>query len=464
MPPQQPRRKPPAADHSGPRIDDHRPRPQRRSPRTAARPRGRQTPASRTQTRIRPESAQNRQNPHCPRRRRSKNATGSVLSDFSRGSGVYNLAIRSARQAPPRQRERGIRYSRQVKTPAEAYAGPGSKPRPSEEEPPETDPCRHHRTAGSATTPTPRRRHAPRTPGGPSRLDSSHAPGRPVSPPCRRRPDHRSARTPPGASRLVPHTLGAALPVLCAARRLAVEERTNRCANAATRSRSISLAPRKKKSEAPHTRQRRPPLAVKCAELPQLPQRSTGRRNPTPQHPRSAANRIARRRRASPPDQSRKFSRWGRPGFRRPAPPGRQAHVYAPHNRSPRPTAKARRTCQGLLHYRTGGKRAAARRKRFKRFSPSRIQATARPACVRRTSCRRNQGEKRMNPVMKVPCQNRPPLLPTGRWSGGRMRRGGGAIASTMRAKARARSAASRPRDSPCTYMCVNICQYMLQL
>ena len=39
-----------------------------------------------------------------------------------------------------------------------------------------------------------------------------------------------------------------------------------------------------------------------------------------------------------------------------------------------------------------------------------------------RTSCRRNQGEKRMNPVMKVPCQNRPHLLPTGRRSGGQGR------------------------------------------
>ena len=243
--------------------------------------------------------------------------------------------------------------------------------------------------------------------------------GRPISPPCRRRPDHRSARTPPGASRLVPHTLGAALPVLCAARHLAVKERTNRRANAATRSRSISGTPRKKKSEAPHTRQRPPPLAVKCAELPQLPQLSTGRRNPIPQHPRSAANLIARRCGASPPDQSRKCSRWGKPGFRRPAPPGRQAHVCASHHRTPRTTAKARRTCQGLLHYR----RAANSRRppqAVKRFSPSRIQATARPACARRTSCHRNQGEKRMNPVMKAPCQNRPHLLSPGRRSGGR--------------------------------------------
>ena len=250
---------------------------------------------------------------------------------------MEDLAIRSARQAPPSQRERGIRYSRQVKTPAEAYAGPGSKPRPSEEEPPETDPCRHHRTAGSATTPTPRRRHAPRTPGGPQRLDSSHAAGRSISPPCRRRPAHRSARTPPGTWPPRSARTGAPMPqpglVLSAWRRA------------------------RKNSAAPHTRQRPPPLAVKCAELPPLPQRSTGRRNPIPQHPHSAANRIARRRRTSPPDQSCKCSRWGRPGFRRPAPPGRQAHVCAPHNRSPRTTAKARRTCQGLLHYRTGGKR-----------------------------------------------------------------------------------------------------------
>ena len=73
-----------------------------------ARPRGQKTPASRTQSRIRPESAANRQNPHFRRSGRSKNATGSVLSDFFRGSGLEDLAIRSARQAPPSQRERGI--------------------------------------------------------------------------------------------------------------------------------------------------------------------------------------------------------------------------------------------------------------------------------------------------------------------------------------------------------------------
>ena len=328
-PAQQSGRKPSAAGHSGPHIDagatsnqapahphtdDHRPRPQRRSPRTAARPRGRQTPASRTQTRIRPESAQNRQKRHFPRRRRSPNATGGVLSDFSRGSGTWKT-LRFAAQDRPRPASEGEESDTAARSKRQRRRMPAQ------------DQSRVRQTR--------------------SHQKQIHA-GIIAQPAAQQRPHHAAATR---------RVRRAALPVLCAARHLAAEERTSRRANAATRSRSISGAPRQKKPEAPHTRQRPPPLAVKCAELPQLPQRSTGRRNPTPQHPRSAANRIARRRRASPPDQSRKFSRWGRPGFRRPAPPGRQAHVYAPHNRSPRPTTKARRTCQGLLHYRTGGKR-----------------------------------------------------------------------------------------------------------
>ena len=265
------------------------------------------------------------------------------------------------------------------------------------------------------------------------------------------------ARTPPGASRLVPHTLGAALPIL-AARRLAVEERTNRRANAATRSRSISLAPRQKKSAAPHTRQRPPPLAVQCAELPPLPQRSTGRRNPIPQHPQQRRKSDRSQARSQPPDQSRKCSRWGNLAFADPRHPGARP-TCARRTTGPAYHGESQANLSRAAPLQDGRQTAAARRKRFKRFSPTRIQAAARPACVRRTSCHRNQGEKRMNPVMKVPCQNRPHLLPTGRWSGGRMRRGGGAIASTMRGKARARGAASRPRDSPYTYMCVNICQ-----
>ena len=218
-----------------------------------------------------------------------------------------------------------------------------------------------------------RSHHAPRTPGGPSRLDSSHAPGRPISPPCRRRPDHRSARTPPGASRLVPRTLGAGLPVPDADRRQAAEERTSRRANAATRSRSPREAPGRKSSALPHTRQRTPPLAVKCAELPQLPQLSTGRRNPIPQHPRSAANLIARRCGASPPDPSRKCSRWGKPGFRRPASTGtpgpRVRAAQTPHVDE----GESRANLARAAPLQDGRQTAAARRKRFIRFAPSRI-------------------------------------------------------------------------------------------
>jgi len=33
-------------------------------------------------------------------------------------------------------------------------------------------------------------------------------------------------------------------------------------------------------------------------------------------------------------------------------------------------------------------------------------------------TCRRRKSGKRLNPVMKIPCQSRPYLLPAGRWSG----------------------------------------------
>ena len=79
-----------------------------------------------------------------------------------------------------------------------------------------------------------------------------------------------------------------------------------------------------------------------------------------------------------------------------------------------------------------GRQKDAARRKRFKRFSPPRIQAAASAKRPRRTSCHRNRGEKRMNPVMQVPCQNRPPLLPTARWSGGQDGATGDAMGDAM--------------------------------
>ena len=123
--------------------------------RAPACPHAQKTPASRTQTRIQPKSVQNRQIPYFRRRCRSKNATGAVLSDFSGVQVLEDLAIHSDGHARPSQQRRGVRHSRQVKTPTEAYAGPGSKPQPAEEDPPEAYPCRHHSTAGRATTPMP---------------------------------------------------------------------------------------------------------------------------------------------------------------------------------------------------------------------------------------------------------------------------------------------------------------------
>ena len=265
--------------------------------------------------------------------------------------------MRSVAQDTPSQRERGIRHSRQVKTPAAAYAGPGPKPQPSEEEAPETDPCRHHRTASTATTPMPsaatattrRVRRAALHGSIPRTLQ-----GRPTNPLYRRCPGHQFVRTPPDADK-----------------RLAAEERISR-------------------------------------------------RNPTPQHPQNAANLIAHRRRTSPPDQSRKCSRWGRPGFRRPASnwtPGRPVRAaQPPHVGQGESQANPSRAAP----LQDGRQTAAARRKRFRRFAPSRINPDARPMCARRTSGRQCRGANRLNPVMKVPCRNRPHLLPTARWSGGR--------------------------------------------
>ena len=238
--------------------------------RATACPHAQKTPASRTQTRIQPKSAANRQNLHFRRRCRSKNATASVLSDFLRGSGTGDLAIRSDRHARPSQRRRGIRHSR----------------------------------------------HAPRTQGGPPRLDSSHAAGRPTSPLYRHRPAHRFVRTPPDADR-----------------RLAAEERISR-------------------------------------------------RNPTPQHPLNAANLIAHRRRTSPPDQSRKCSRWGSLGFRRPASnwtPGRPVRASQPTHVG---QGESQANPSRAAPLQDGRQKPTARRKRFIRFAPSRINPGARPTCA----------------------------------------------------------------------------------
>ena len=422
MPPQQPRRKPPAADHSGPRIDDHRLRPQRRSPRAVARPRGRQTPASRTQSRLRPEAAQNRQNPHCPRWRRSPNATGGVLSDFSRGSGVYTLqsiaagrprpasegeesdtaarSKRRRRRMPAQDQSRGRqKRSHQKQIDAGIIAQPAAQQRP------------HHAAATRRVRRAARHGSIPRTLR--AALSVPHAGAvRTTAPRVPRPAPHGSFLTrsappyqssvPPGAWPSRSARTGAPMPqpglVLSAGRRA------------------------RKNSAAPHTRQRPPPLAVKCAELPPLPQRSTGRRNPIPQHPHSATNRIARRCGASPPTSRASVAGGANLAFADPRHPGARPTCV---RRATAPRVPRRKPGEPVKGCSITGRAANGRRppQAVQTLFAVPHQVAARPACARRTSCHRNQGEKRMNPVMQVPCQNRPHLLPTGRWSGGRMRR-----------------------------------------
>ena len=71
----------------------------------------------------------------------------------------------------------------------------------------------------------------------------------------------------------------------------------------------------------------------------------------------------------------------------------------------------------------------AAARLRGQKTPASRTQSRIRPPAAenrqnphlrrrRRSIWHLHHGGNRMNPVMKVPCQNRPHLLPTGRWSG----------------------------------------------
>ena len=196
--------------------------------------------------------------------------------------------------------------------------------------------------------------HAPRTQGGPPRLDSSHAAGRPTSPLYRRRPGHRFVRTPPDADK-----------------RLAAEERISR-------------------------------------------------RNPTPQYPQNAANLIAHRRRTSPPTSRASVAGGADLAFAVPLPTGRQADLCAPHKPPHVGQGESQANPSRAASLQDGRQKPTARRKRFRRFAPSRINPGARPTCARRTSGRQCRGANRLNPVMKIPCRNRPHLLPTGCWSGGR--------------------------------------------
>ena len=120
-----------------------------------AHPRGRKTPASRTQVRIQPKSAEDRQNPYFRRQRRSKNATGSVLSDFFKGSGTGKTlpVVATDTPGPASEGEESDTAARSKRQRKHMPAQDQSQ-QPSKEDPPEAYPCRHHSTAGRVTTPT----------------------------------------------------------------------------------------------------------------------------------------------------------------------------------------------------------------------------------------------------------------------------------------------------------------------
>ena len=125
------------------------------------------------------------------------------------------------------------------------------------------------------------------------------------------------------------------------------------------------------------------------------------------------------KRRGSPPDQSCKYSRWGKPEFCRLVPPVLLAEVPASTHLSLLPRQNSGEPGKGCSI--TG--RAAKRRRppqAVHTISAGTTRVAARATNPRRTTCRLHYSGNRIHPVMKVPCQNRPHLLPTGRWSGGR--------------------------------------------
>ena len=263
-----------------------------------------------------------------------------------------------------------------------------------------------------------RRHHAPRTPGGPERLvphtlraalsvpvlSSSRPPDQRV--PCPAPHGSFLARSAPSYQSSAPPSAGSA------------EERTSRHANAVTRSRSTRGTPRKKNLKRRTHAGGRRPVAVKCAELPYMPLLLTGRHSPPLNTHRATQIGLLISAEAGPPDQSSKDSRWGKPGFRSPASTGTPGpRVCAARGRGRKP-GEPGKGCSITGRAANGRRPPQAVHTLF--AVPHQVAAGAkRPP---RTSCRRNQGEKRMNPVMKVPCQNRPHLLPTGRRSGGQGR------------------------------------------
>ena len=269
--------------------------------------------------------------------------------------------------------------------------------------------------------------------GRPGAARSSHAPGRPISPCAVVVQTTGSARTLPGASRLVPRTLGVVLPVLCAAKRRVrrgAHKPACKCRNPLPFYQRYAA---QKKSEAPYTRRRPSPrcrqmrgIAVHAAtfDRPSQPHPST----PTEQR-KSDCSSVQRR---APPTSRARIAGGANPAFAVPHRPGRQAHVCAPHRRRTWTRAKAGRTCQGLLHYRTGGKRpppAASGSYAFRRSAPSgrRCQASAphqlpsQPGRKAYESC--NEGPL---PEPTPPAADRSQVGGAGQGGGGVMRRGPG--------------------------------------
>ena len=216
--------------------------------------------------------------------------------------------------------------------------------------------------------------HAPRTPGGPERLvphtlraalsvpvlSSSRPPDQRV--PCPAPHGSFLARSAPSYQSSAPPSAGSA------------EERTSRHANAVTRSRSTRGRPRKKNLKRRTHAGGRRPVAVKCAELPYMPLLLTGRHSPPLNTHRATQIGLLISAEAGPPDQSSKDSRWGKPGFRRPASTGtpgpRVCAAPTPHVDEGESRANLARTAP----LQDGRQTAAARRKRFIRFSPSRTK------------------------------------------------------------------------------------------
>ena len=78
-----------------------------------------------------PGPAQTGKIPHSRHRRRPKNATGGALSDFCRGSGLVDLAVRSGSHNRPSRRRRGNWHCRLKKIPQKHFRA-GIMPQPPE--------------------------------------------------------------------------------------------------------------------------------------------------------------------------------------------------------------------------------------------------------------------------------------------------------------------------------------------